>query len=1161
VDNLRQKVSAIIILVIIASLLLLPISAFGLYTPNPPAEAPGYPEEQWGRLVAAMGTENFYLHSDVAKFSPGINANDSFHRQPAGKFFSYLAALWGYCQTHGSIVAWPAYQGYLINNPYLLPSDFLDMYDENWYNWSSNVKELIDFANLTSPPSAPPPPPGETPQEQPADPAAAPRPPDRMATSSSAQATSKDDIFSYFHYGGTMRPHHFDNIYRSTVEEADGKSYNKIVGIEGLETPTIQKWKDSKDYIFRDPIDDKIDPVANREDFETYMGHSEAIIFKVGCGSKGSKHMNWWMSCYVGDLYVNWFRTYKDGSLPNVPCWNQFGKDTEYWLSGTGGSQYTDPLTAALVAEKYPQVLNLQFDIEAYATSKPPEDQEGNVAEDMTEVVITATTKSGRTSDEGRGIPGMAVTRLDNEIVNIQDCINAVTFVKDTGKNFKCTVDKPGRYAEDGILAGEGGHCWEMSPEGFDGKSGVNYFWLCAEPYRTGAHAENIVTKDGQHIQVWKGGSSRLNDLYLIKAFYKTLLDNRNAYSFGAKFNPLNWLKSLLVGLVKPVLTNSVMGVKRVIRDGSVWITKEVTKSGDVVIVERETRNGTVIEIEDPEKQSAVIFLYNFVQRIAVILFILVVLVIGLQLMKESFLSSGGSGQKAKEALSRFTIFGLMVFFAKYIFLLVLYFNNILVKAFWDIDFFANADIIVHLATVGLGELIWICVIAILLILGACIIFFAYVYRTAALCALLVLSPLAFLCGILDSTRQYFQRWWQFTISTVFLQFLHTIIYCTFIAIWTSVNSIGGAGLFGTGSWIDVISKYLIVLCAMVLTLTLPPKIMSGAMGAGQMAMAYIGSKAVMKAAGGIAKIPGKAKNKISNKVSKMRQQRRTSKETGPTPPPPGDDGPSPTTQAQREPRTPTPGGNPGHVPSPKDNDDFSNRVDGLKGGKSAEDLDGDWNNLNNREQHEYASDLYEQAHGTGIVDEDHIASMVGGDKNPLNIDPRLSNGKAEINANVPAPGGKPNMPYEPPPKRVAPPSRKELKQRGIPTEDDFDKSEMGNIKRRSEITPGDTADSIKYNEKGRLPKDALGGESINLHGGDEYINKSGHLNNDIKRVESTLKGLEGKVYKNTEGQADHVRKINEVKKDLGMKYAEKRQMQKNFQNVNPGKDIPDSIW
>lgn len=873
--------------------------------------------------------------------------------------------------------------------------------------------------------------PAPTPQEQ-------PKP--RMLSTAKQYPSGGSEGWqlNYYHYCFVVQPYNLARIYDVAIEP--GGTNTPMLGIEKIESPTEEEYKTNPNMfaipeIYAKPYEadtNKFYQELNWENItnekkdsngQAISGPSQymatvsnmSMLMKVGCGGKGTLHMNWWVTVTVGDLGVNWFRTFKDGGYPNVPCVNFYGKDSGYWIGPEWGYAETES-QGGVDKEKqnYDQVVNIQFDIDSPGRNSN-DLQKGKAAEDTTEIVITATTEGGLWSDPGRGLPNRAAALIQDPdkgaLPNIQKLIKGIQEVKNTGKPYKVNK-QTGDYDPNGVVLEIGGGGTpggqSLTPEG------VRNFWNTAEPNRRNSVP---VYENGMHF--FKGGSSRYNDLFIVKAWYNSLIENRDAYSFGAKYNPANWIRNLLKDIVQPVLTWTVAGVKKVIMNGSTWITNEILKDGNVTVVTYETKEGlvtdTVMEIQDADQHSAVIFLYDFVQRIAIILFILVVLVIGLQLLKESLLVSGQGGESAKAALPRFIVFGIMVFFAKYVMLLVLYVNNIMVKAFFDIKFFREANILVSLGNVGLGEMIWVCIVAILLILGALCIYFAYVYRTAALCALLVISPLAFLCGILDSTKEYFQKWWSYTLATIFIQFIHTIVYCTFIAIWASVTSSSGVGLFASGDWIDTISKYMIALCAMILTLTLPPKIMSGAIaGAGSVARGYIAGRAITAAAGGAKRALGRGARLATKKGRDDFKGRHSNlfggKDGGGEPtdkgggPFGGDEGGSPSKTGGTKPLG---GGGAGtKVLQPKNGAEVADRINNARGNKNPDELDADWNN--EKDKMDAAKKLYDGVYGTGAVSSETIEKAAKGDRHPLNTDQAHFGGvgKPTVSPNQNGPNG-----------------------------------------------------------------------------------------------------------------------------------------------------------
>jgi len=652
----------------------------------------------------------------------------------------------------------------------------------------------------------------------------------------SPQAQSLDDKFSYYHYAMVLRPKNFQHLYDIVVEPGDEGQHAS--GANDLLDPPQKTYLDFRDNkginLFFDPADAGYKP--GTEEFYAHYP-TDNILVKVGEGGTGTARMQWWQVLSVGDLCVNWMRNYKDGDKFNVPCLNFFGWDTNYWLADKW-------IVANTVGEV--TIRNLQFDIESVGTNKEP-GKGGEEAESSAEIFIRATPSGSGTAILGRiatsgGIPGPGVRYIEDRLDEIDKCINAVLFTTQTGNPYRYSNSNTCEYDEHGeILAGKD-HIWQLD------KEHIKTFWSACEPYRTGwTHVED----DGKGGYIWRGPNSRIADLIQIRTWYKLVLDTKNAYGVAGLVNPANLLRKMLLAIAKPLIENSVKGVKNVISRGSYWVTKEITKSGDIAIhTSTNNRGETEITIADPDKTSAVMFLYDFVKKICLVLFIFVILTIGIQYLKESV----SGGEAAKEAIPRFFMFGMLVFFAKYVVLLLLYFNNIIVKAFWHIELFSKGNILLSVPSVGVAEAIFICLVGLCLVLLCIILYGLYIYRTAAICALVVLSPAAMLSGVLESTRQYFKQWWSYLISTIFIQVFHTVVYCIFIAIWLSLVS-QSVGVFGTGGWIDLIAKYLVCICALVLTITLPPKLMSSTMASGRILFGMATGMALRSAIGGVGKI------------------------------------------------------------------------------------------------------------------------------------------------------------------------------------------------------------------------------------------------------------------------------------------------------------------
>lgn len=589
-------------------------------------------------------------------------------------------------------------------------------------------------------------------------------------------AGTKDDPWTYGHYAMVIAPENLKNIYIGSSSKGDGSDMNLVHSIAGIEG--IQSKNNLSDFDV---------PSPDSPDFESARRRVPSVQIKVGAGS--ASKMNWWLTLSTGDLCLNWFRTYKDADgYGNIPAVNLYGADTPIFYA----------------TDKYDKkIRNLQYDQEAPAADKG---QAGKPAEDSTEPVITATTGTGTFTDVGRGLPVGATADAQ---LRIQDVDNLLQEINNVSVDGTTSGKVKGNDSTN-----------HLTPKG------VREYWQASEPFRRDATYDPVTGR-------WDGGSSRKNDLAIIRAYYQALRDNQNSYSFGAKFSLTNLIRGFLLDITKPLLTAGVKGMKYTIKNGSNGIIAMVLKDGKASVVERTTAdNSTIYTLDKPEVHSVVIWLYDYVRALCFALFVLVVILVAFQGLKADVLSTREGKVSAMKAGGR--IFGAMicVLFAKYVFLAFLYLNQLFVQVIFKIPFFSKANMVVTLDSVGLGEMIWILLVAILLIVGVIVLYALYTYRMVALAILLVISPLAFLAMVMESTHTYFQRWLNTTISTIFLQTMHVFIYATFLAIYVEMLSIG-PGVFGTGGVFDSLTKYLVPLMAIVAIIILPPKFLQGSLAHG----------------------------------------------------------------------------------------------------------------------------------------------------------------------------------------------------------------------------------------------------------------------------------------------------------------------------------------
>lgn len=135
----------------------------------------------------------------------------------------------------------------------------------------------------------------------------------------------------------------------------------------------------------------------------------------------------------------------------------------------------------------------------------------------------------------------------------------------------------------------------------------------------------------------------------------------------------------------------------------------------------------------------------------------------------------------------------------------------------------------------ALGSAFVILVGAVVLILMLCILYIVYQLRLATILILVVLSPVAFACYILDDTQYVTYAWLRGFIAVVFMQFIHVVILGVFEETMLS------------GS--EVLSSCLMCICMIYLMLKIPSLILragtAGSAASGGKAMAYfVGRKA-----------------------------------------------------------------------------------------------------------------------------------------------------------------------------------------------------------------------------------------------------------------------------------------------------------------------------
>lgn len=124
----------------------------------------------------------------------------------------------------------------------------------------------------------------------------------------------------------------------------------------------------------------------------------------------------------------------------------------------------------------------------------------------------------------------------------------------------------------------------------------------------------------------------------------------------------------------------------------------------------------------------------------------------------------------------------------------------------------------------------------IVLIVMLCILFIMYHLRYAIILLLVVLSPVAITCYILDDTQYITFTWLKSYVAIVFLQFIHVVILAVF-------ESTMFAGM-------DVLSNCLISLCMVYLMLKLPGWLLRGATVGGASGGAVAGAYMAGRGAG-----------------------------------------------------------------------------------------------------------------------------------------------------------------------------------------------------------------------------------------------------------------------------------------------------------------------
>ncbi|RJX22777.1 MAG: hypothetical protein C4575_00590 [Desulforudis sp.] len=134
----------------------------------------------------------------------------------------------------------------------------------------------------------------------------------------------------------------------------------------------------------------------------------------------------------------------------------------------------------------------------------------------------------------------------------------------------------------------------------------------------------------------------------------------------------------------------------------------------------------------------------------------------------------------------------------------------------------------------ALGSAFVVLIGAIVLILMLCILYIIYQLRLATILIMVVLSPVAFACYILDDTQYITYEWLKGFIAVVFMQFIHVIILAVFEATMLS----------GT----EVLSACLMCICMIYLMIKVPSMMLrsgtaSGVSSGGRAAAYFIGRR------------------------------------------------------------------------------------------------------------------------------------------------------------------------------------------------------------------------------------------------------------------------------------------------------------------------------